>query len=301
MADVLLAVGTRKGLFLARQRPADGSGDWEFTGPHFNAQAVYSVAIDTRAARVARLLAGGTARTGARRSSTPTTWADLDGARAARRQVPEGHRGLAGAGVAVAPGGAREPDVVYAGTEPAALFRSEDGGESFELVRPLWEHPTRSEWVPGGGGEGLHTVLTDPRDPQRRDGRGLHGGVFRTRGRRRELGSPSNSGVSRGVPARIRTRSSASACTRSRGTRRTRTGCICRTTGGCTAATTRARTGPTSARACRPTSASRSAAHPAPRRTWPTSSRSTRTRTGSRPTTLPGLPHGGRRAGAGSR
>jgi hypothetical protein len=48
---------------------------------------------------------------------------------------------------------AAEPDVVYAGTEPAALYRSADRGESFELVRPLWEHPTRSRWVPGGGGE----------------------------------------------------------------------------------------------------------------------------------------------------
>ncbi|GAA3113996.1 hypothetical protein GCM10020254_70530 [Streptomyces goshikiensis] len=47
------------------------------------------------------------------------------------------------------PAGPEAPDVVYAGTEPAALFRSTDRGESFELVRPLWEHPTR-----GGLGAG---------------------------------------------------------------------------------------------------------------------------------------------------
>ncbi len=76
---------------------------------------------------------------------------------------------------------AAEPDVVYAGTEPAALYRSEDRGESFELVRPLWEHPTRSKWVPGGGGEGLHTVLTDARDPRAVTVAVSTAGVFRTR------------------------------------------------------------------------------------------------------------------------
>ena len=48
----------------------------------------------------------------------------------------------------LAPGGAEEPDVLYAGVEPAALFRSADGGHTFELVRPLWDHPHRAEWNP---------------------------------------------------------------------------------------------------------------------------------------------------------
>ena len=72
-------------------------------------------------------------------------------------------------------------DVVYAGTEPAALFRSTDRGRTFELVRGLWDHPHRDQWFPGGGGLGLHTILQDPRDPANR----LHvaistGGVYRT-------------------------------------------------------------------------------------------------------------------------
>lgn len=71
MTDVLLTVGTRKGLFIGRRR----GGTWEFDGPHFNAQAVYSIAIDTRG-RVPRLLGRmATARTGAPRSSTRTIWA----------------------------------------------------------------------------------------------------------------------------------------------------------------------------------------------------------------------------------
>ena len=39
---------------------------------------------------------------------------------------------------------------VYAGVEPAALFRSEDGGRSFDLVAGLWDHPDRPQWYPGG-------------------------------------------------------------------------------------------------------------------------------------------------------
>jgi photosystem II stability/assembly factor-like uncharacterized protein len=65
------------------------------------------------------------------------------------------------------PGPADEPDVVYAGVEPAALFRSEDGGQSFSLVQGLWDHPHRAQWQPGGGGLCLHTVMIHPDDPRR--------------------------------------------------------------------------------------------------------------------------------------
>ena len=56
----------------------------------------------------------------------------------------------------------RSRDVVYAGVEPAALFRSDDGGESFRLVEELWDHEHRPQWEPGGGGLCLHTILPDP-------------------------------------------------------------------------------------------------------------------------------------------
>ena len=51
--------------------------------------------------------------------------------------------------------------------EPAALFRSTDGGASFSLLRGLWDHPHRPQWEPGGGGLCLHTVLVHPDDPAR--------------------------------------------------------------------------------------------------------------------------------------
>jgi hypothetical protein len=67
----------------------------------------------------------------------------------------------------IMPGRAEEPDVVWAGVEPAALFRSEDGGESWAPVQGLLEHEHRSRWMPGGGGLCLHTIVLDPANPER--------------------------------------------------------------------------------------------------------------------------------------
>jgi photosystem II stability/assembly factor-like uncharacterized protein len=58
-------------------------------------------------------------------------------------------------------------DVIYAGVEDAALFRSDDGGASWYELAGLREHGTGPAWQPGAGGMCLHTILLDPRDPQR--------------------------------------------------------------------------------------------------------------------------------------
>ena len=42
--------------------------------------------------------------------------------------------------------------MVYAGTEPGAVWKSTDGGESFTLERGLWDHPHRPQWNAGFGG-----------------------------------------------------------------------------------------------------------------------------------------------------
>ena len=56
---------------------------------------------------------------------------------------------------------------IYAGVEPAGLFRSTDGGATWSHVEGLTNHPSRPEWVPGAGGLILHTIVPHPTDPDR--------------------------------------------------------------------------------------------------------------------------------------
>src|SRR5207249_3192417 len=60
-----------------------------------------------------------------------------------------------------------EIDVLWAGVAPAGLFRSDDGGRSWELNRGLWDEPSRPNWQPGAGGMCLHSICTWPGDPTR--------------------------------------------------------------------------------------------------------------------------------------
>ncbi|MDB1089301.1 exo-alpha-sialidase [Streptomyces sp. ACA25] len=196
MADVLLAVGTRKGLFLSRRPVGRRAGPgWELEGPYFTDQAVYALAIDLRPAAGPRLLVGAdSAHWGPsvfRSDDLGASWQEP--ARPAVR-FPEDTGASLERVWQLQPAGPGQPDVVYAGTEPGALFRSEDGGTSFALVRSLWDHPTRRSWQPGGGGLGLHTVLTDPRDDRSLTVAVSTGGVYRSP----DGGAtwhPSNSGV----------------------------------------------------------------------------------------------------------
>jgi photosystem II stability/assembly factor-like uncharacterized protein len=59
------------------------------------------------------------------------------------------------------------PDTVFAGAEDAALFRSTDGGNCWQEFAGLRKHDTGPAWQPGAGGMCLHSILLDPRDPQR--------------------------------------------------------------------------------------------------------------------------------------
>jgi photosystem II stability/assembly factor-like uncharacterized protein len=60
-----------------------------------------------------------------------------------------------------------DPDTVYAGVEDAALFRSTDGGKSWQELPGLRGHGTGPRWQPGAGGMCLHTIILDPSDPKR--------------------------------------------------------------------------------------------------------------------------------------
>lgn len=60
-----------------------------------------------------------------------------------------------------------EPDTVYAGVQDAALFRSDDGGESWRELTGLREHGSGPDWQPGAGGLCLHTIVQHPDDAER--------------------------------------------------------------------------------------------------------------------------------------
>jgi photosystem II stability/assembly factor-like uncharacterized protein len=80
----------------------------------------------------------------------------------------------------ISPGTADQPESLYCGVEPSALFESRDGGESWALNGGLWNHPHREKWMPGGGGLCLHTVLVDPAKPGRMIVATSTGGAYRT-------------------------------------------------------------------------------------------------------------------------
>ena len=188
---LLMLVGTRKGLWLGR---SDGSRDrWEWDAPRFPMEEVYSCLVDTRGATPRLLVGSGSPHWGPhvyRSDDLGETWQETPNV----MPPPD----ATGTGIQqvwqLRPGGAAEPDVVYAGTQPSALFRSEDRGETFELVKPLWDHPHRSEWGAGFGGQAIHTILPHPTDPDRMLVAMSTGGVYRTTDARATW-SPSNTGI----------------------------------------------------------------------------------------------------------
>lgn len=80
----------------------------------------------------------------------------------------------------IQPGRADEPGVLYAGVQPASLFKSTDRGESWVLNEGLFDHPHRGKWNPGAGGLCLHSIVLDPRDKNRMYVAISAAGVYRT-------------------------------------------------------------------------------------------------------------------------
>jgi photosystem II stability/assembly factor-like uncharacterized protein len=156
----LLAIGTRKGLFLARSD--DDRRTWKVDGPHLLAQEVAAVSVDTRRPSpriLAAILYGHWGPTVMWSDDLGVTWEETE---SGAIRFPE-DTGAALARVwQLRPDSADRPDVVWAGCEPHSLWRSTDGGCSFDLVRGLWDHPHRPTWQPGGGGAAVHTVFPDP-------------------------------------------------------------------------------------------------------------------------------------------
>ncbi len=155
-------VGTRKGAFVFTSN--DGRRRWKATGPHFRGNEIHHLAYDRRTGKIfATLSSGQWGPTVAEGRDTGREWK-------ASKTPPKFPKG-SGLSVArlwqITPGNDDEPDTIYAGVEPACLFRSDDGGKTWVVNDALLNHKTRKKWTPGGGGLNLHTILLDPRDSRK--------------------------------------------------------------------------------------------------------------------------------------
>ena len=126
--STLVLVGTTKGAFILSSD--DAREEWTIDGPHFPGEAVYAMAFDQRAGRSRLLVGVHSNHWGATIRFSDDLGAEWTGPERQAIRFPESS-GLSLAQVwQIVPGRAEEPDVVWAGVEPAALFRSDDGGES---------------------------------------------------------------------------------------------------------------------------------------------------------------------------
>ena len=170
----LLFAGTRKGLFVFS---STNRHDWHLSGPFQSGREINHACYDARSGRLY-------ATANDAWFGCELVWsADLGASWVSAKQNP----GFAdGSGLKleriwhIEPGRSGEPQVLYAGVAPAALFRSEDGGQTWNEVSSLTEHSTRPKWHPGAGGLCLHSIVVDPTDAQRMFVGISAVGVFRT-------------------------------------------------------------------------------------------------------------------------
>jgi photosystem II stability/assembly factor-like uncharacterized protein len=176
MASTTLMIGTRKGLWIATSEDRE---HWSLDGPDEPVNEVHSVAIDTRGEQPRLLMGSRSWHWGTQVLHSDDLGGSWKRGGDPAIRFPEDTGASLEAVWSLAPSPA-EPGVVWAGTEPSALWRSTDGGESFDLVRGLWDHPHRPTWAPGGGGQAIHTLLPHPTDPQRVAVAMSTGGVYRS-------------------------------------------------------------------------------------------------------------------------
>lgn len=172
-----LLVGTRKGLFVCPEA-AEGFRPGR---PAFLAEAVSAVLADARDGTLYAALRHGHFGPKLHRSDDGgESWTEI--ACPALPAAPGDAEAKAVEMVwELTAGGAGEPGVLWAGTLPAALFRSADRGASWQLVQALHDVPERARWMGGGYDDpGLHSVLVDPRDSRRVAVAISTGGVWRS-------------------------------------------------------------------------------------------------------------------------
>jgi len=175
--DNLLLVGTMKGAFVFR---ADaGRTNWSEAGPYFPGRSIYAFGYDGRNGRQQLWAAVNSSYWGSFLSSSKDfgkTWSDPE---SYNIKFPEGSD-VSLKQIWQIVNDPHDADTLYCGVEPAALFKSTDAGATWSLERGLFDHPHRTQWMPGGGGLCLHTILPDPTNKDRMWVAISTGGVYRT-------------------------------------------------------------------------------------------------------------------------
>lgn len=161
--DVMVLVGTRKGAFvLSADRDRK---DWAITGPHHAGSDIFHMAYDGE--RSGKVYAGvNNMFWGPQVEISPDLGQTWVSASQPPRFSGDGSEAV-GRIWHIAPAGMAEPGVVYAGVQPAALFKSFDDGDTWDEVKSLSNHATRHQWQPGLGGLCLHSIVVDPKRPGR--------------------------------------------------------------------------------------------------------------------------------------
>jgi photosystem II stability/assembly factor-like uncharacterized protein len=160
---VVLCIGTKKGLFVAEA--GKGRRRFELRGPFGPGVSVYSALIDTRG--TPRLYASACNPFFGMKVLRST---DLGKKFKETKAAPEFAKndGRALANIWSIEAGKTRKELL-AGVEPAALFRSRDGGDSWEMIPGISNHDHARKWQPGNGGLCMHTIL--------RDGNRVHLGI----------------------------------------------------------------------------------------------------------------------------
>jgi photosystem II stability/assembly factor-like uncharacterized protein len=173
MTGVRVLVGTRKGAFVLT---SDGRRDrWEVSGPHFAGWEIYHVKGSP--ADPDRLYAsqcsGWSGQVIQRSDDGGQTWTAA-GNQFAYDGTPGTHQWYDGTPhpweferVWHLEPALDDPDTVWAGVEDAGLFRSRDGGQTWQELPGLRGHKSGPSWQPGAGGMCLHTILLDQSAPGR--------------------------------------------------------------------------------------------------------------------------------------
>ena len=186
MASVRVLVGTQKGAFVLT---SDGRrAEWDVTGPLFGGWQVYHVAgspADPSRIYLSQYLEW-FGQVLQRSDDGGKSWKAVgnDFGYASEARTHQWYDGTPHpwefARVWHLEPSTTDPDTVLAGVEDAALFKSTDGGGSWEELSGLRTHPSGSDWQPGAGGMCVHTILVDPSNSERLHVAISAAGVFRS-------------------------------------------------------------------------------------------------------------------------